>query len=136
MDADRYLNMRAELAWSFRRKMEQGLIGLAKITVNDFEIKNYLKQDITAIKYKISSNGKIQLWSKEDIKMELGRSPDYWDALVLSFETPGGEPGVSFLEGSAKRVEEKLMSDAEWNAFLGNVVSVDDISFKPLSWYD
>lgn len=131
-DPERYLNLRAEQAWAFRRRMEQHQVGLKNIVVNDFEVLAYLRQDINAMKYKISSTGKIQLWAKEDLKLEIGRSPDYWDALVLSFETPGGVPGVDFIPGATEKSDELIMSDEEWAAFMGTAVLVDDKTFKTL----
>lgn len=128
-DKERYLNLRAEQAWAFRRRMEQQQVGLKDIVVNDFEILSYLRQDMTAMKYKISSNGKIQLWAKEDLRLEIGRSPDYWDALVMSFETPGGVPGVDFIAGREDRIVDKVMTDEEWARFIGMDVDIDDPSF-------
>jgi hypothetical protein len=131
-DKERYLNLRAEQAWAFRRRMEQMLVGLKDIVVNDFEILSYLRQDLTAMKYKISSTGKIQLWAKEDLRMEIGRSPDYWDALVMSFETPGGVPGVDFIPGKEAEAADKIMSEDEWKRFIGVDVDVEDLSFSVL----
>ena len=131
-DTERYLNLRAELAWLFRRRMEQLQVGLKDVIVNDYEIIANLRQDISSMKYKISSNGKIQLWGKDALRLELGRSPDYWDALVMAFETPGGIPELEFVRGTEEKNIELLMSDDEWNAFMGISVNVLDNSFKVL----
>lgn len=134
VESERYLNLRAELAWTFRRRMELGEVGFKGVIVNDFDIMEYLQQDINSMRYKISSNGRIQLWSKDDLRVLLGRSPDYWDACVMAFETPGGLPSVesvgAILISDRKKV---VMSDEEWNAFLGLAVSIDDPSFQLLA---
>ena len=38
-----------------------------------------------AIRWRATSNGKIQIEAKEDLENRLGRSPDRADAVVLAF---------------------------------------------------
>lgn len=130
VDKERYSNVRAEMAWAFRYRMEHFGVGFAKMHVTDYEIKDYVRGDIQAIRYKITSQGKIQILSKDEIKKNLGRSPDYWDALVLSYECPGGgPPSIEFLTKEREEEEELSISEEEWQLLLGNHVPVDHFSF-------
>ena len=132
VDQERYANIRAEMAWALRKRFENYEIGLKRVLEEDEEIGDYLKGDLLVQKYKITSTGKIQLWSKDDIKKELGRSPDYYDACVMAFESPGGGvPSVEFV--NPNRVDEKddkLMSEDEWLEFLGLQVDVNSDLFR------
>lgn len=130
-DQERYFNVRAEMAWAFRFRFQNYGIGLSKIEeMDDDELCEYLKADLRVQKYKISSNGKIQLIPKEDIKKELGRSPDYYDACVMAFEEPGGGvPNIEYVIGKIVEKDDKLMSDSAWNTFLGLEVDLADNSF-------
>ena len=130
-DKERYLNVRAEMAWALRHRFENDNIGLLNIIESNQELSEYLEGDLLVQKYKISSNGKIQLWSKDDIKKELGRSPDYYDACVMAFEAPGGgPPDIMYVSGKEDKKDEKVMSDNEWQQFLGINVNVTDSSFR------
>jgi hypothetical protein len=40
---------------------------------------------LVAIRWRATSNGKIQIEPKEELKNRLGRSPDRADAVVLAF---------------------------------------------------
>ena len=44
-----------------------------------------LMEELTEIRYKFQSTGKIIIEPKDDIKKRLGRSPDYADALANTF---------------------------------------------------
>jgi len=76
-NANRYHNKRAEWYYNLRELLENG-----RIPDNDEMVGELMAQ-----KYKISSTGKIQLVEKEEIKKELGRSPDLSDAMALTCET-------------------------------------------------
>jgi len=131
IDKERYANVRAEMAWALRFRFDNFNIGLKRIAENDEETCDLLKEDLRVQKYKITSTGKIQLISKEDIKKELGRSPDYYDACVMAFEDPGGgPPEIEYVPGVQEKKEEKIMSEDEWQQFLGYNVNVLDSSFR------
>lgn len=106
---ERFLNVRAEMAWNFREHGEDGLIGLKLIDSDDPTDMDNLGGDIRAIRYKISSSGKIRILEKDEIKQELKRSPDWWDSAVMAFETPGGEASIGVIgtdqEGKVKMEE-------------------------------
>jgi hypothetical protein len=130
VDKERYSNMRAEMAWSFRYRLEHDGVGLKSLFVQDWEIKEYIRGDMQVMKYKITSNGKIQIILKEEIRSELGRSPDYWDSLVMAFEQPGGGPvQIEFISDQPDKDANKVMSDVEWAAFIGQQVYADDSFF-------
>lgn len=131
IDKERYANVRAEMAWALRYRFDNFNIGLQLIAEGDEEICDLLKEDLRVQKYKITSTGKIQLIPKEDIKKEIGRSPDYYDALVMAFEEPGGgPPEIEYVSGTPSKKDDKIMSEEEWQAFLGHNVNVLDSSFR------
>jgi len=130
VDRERFSNVRAEMAWAFRHRCEIGGVGLKNLDYEDSEIMNLLKGDLQIMKYKITSAGKIQIQLKEEIKKELGRSPDYWDACVMAFEEPGGGPAmVEFVSSSTGAIYEKAVSDDDWLTLLGQKIDLDHPSF-------
>lgn len=80
-DARKYANKRAEM-WG---EMGDWIDDPITPSIPDDDI---LHADLTAPGYKHTSNGQILLQKKEDIKKELGRSPDTGDALALTFAFP------------------------------------------------
>jgi len=76
-DKDKYFNLRAEVFWSLRELFKKDLIGIP----ND----SSLVQELTDLRYKYSSEKKIRIEAKEDMKKRIGRSPDKADALALAF---------------------------------------------------
>ena len=133
IDKERFSNVRAEMAWALRKRFEEGFIGLSRLEQQAPELLDNLKGDLQITKYKITSAGKILLQPKEEIKKELGRSPDYWDAMVMSYEEPGGGPAnIEFLK--AEKEEERVMSDEDWLAFMGTEVDVEDPSFHSMDF--
>ncbi len=77
-DEDHFVNKRSE-CW--------GLMGdwVADGTIPDTE--EWLA-DVTSTAFKYDSRGRIKLEPKEDVKKELGKSPDLADALALTFAEP------------------------------------------------
>jgi hypothetical protein len=75
---DQYRNLRAELwfgkARDWFQKRQCNLCG-----------DDSLGAELVAVKYKFTSNGKIQIESKDDMKKRGLRSPDVADAFVLTF---------------------------------------------------
>lgn len=130
VDKERYSNVRAEMAWGLRYRAEHGGIGLKTLETQG-EVYDNLKADLQTTKYKITSAGKIQLIPKEEIKKELGRSPDYWDAMVMAYEHPGGGPPMAEFMSDALVEENKVMGDEEWSMWInGKCVDVEDPSFR------
>lgn len=73
----KFINKRAELWWNIRELFRQELIKIP----DDEE----LIAELTTMKYKYSSNGRIQIESKDDYKKRTGKSPDKADGLCLAF---------------------------------------------------
>jgi hypothetical protein len=59
-----------------------------------------LPREAAAATYTINNQGKIQIEEKEQIKKRLGRSPDKWDAFVLTFALPERAAAGQGPEGS------------------------------------
>lgn len=130
-DKERFSNVRAEMAWAFRDRFESGRVGLKNLK-RFGEMFDSLQGDLQVIKYKITSAGKIQIQSKDEIKKKLGRSPDFWDAAVMAYEEPGGGPAmVEFMS----TVDQKLIPDEDWLTMIGENVRIDDPSFVELERY-
>jgi phage terminase large subunit len=82
-DNEKFTNLRSELWWNLRERLDPN----PKINPEPIALPqdDELLADLSGIKYKIDSRGRIQVESKEDMKKRLGRSPDYGDAVVLAF---------------------------------------------------
>lgn len=71
-----YANQRAEMYINLKKGIEE--YGLKGIT-------DELYRELQATKYILNNNGKIQLIPKDEIKLNIGRSPDLADALALTY---------------------------------------------------
>lgn len=71
-----FYNLRSQMWWHARE-----MLRLKKCAIR---IENYdrLQEDLTAPRYKISSDRMIRVESKEDIKKRIGRSTDHADAFI------------------------------------------------------
>lgn len=76
IDEKQFFNLRAEAHWHLRTRLEQKLISLPPD-------EDFIAQ-ATSLTYKISSRGKIQIESKEDLRDRGVKSPDRLDAVVLA----------------------------------------------------
>ena len=73
-----FVNLRAQMWWKLRMEVLDPDSSLRIL------YKQSLIQDLTAPRYKIMSERKIQVEAKEDIKRRIARSPDEGDALVMA----------------------------------------------------
>lgn len=74
-----YANKRAELFFNLKKGLqEHGMKGL----------NEEIRRELQATRYKLNSSNKLQIIAKDEIKLNIGRSPDYADALALSFNQP------------------------------------------------
>lgn len=81
-----FKNRRAELHWNARRLLEEGLVGIP----GGPEYAK-LREEATWAKFKVKEDGSgttLTVLPKEDIRKERGRSPDYFDAFLLSLCRP------------------------------------------------
>ena len=71
-----YANKRSEMYINLKKCIEE--FGLKGIT-------DELHRELQATKYILNNNGKIQIIPKDEIKLNIGRSPDIADALALTY---------------------------------------------------
>lgn len=71
-----YANKRSEMYINLKKGIEE--FGLKGIT-------DELHRELQATKYILNNNGKIQIIPKDEIKLNIGRSPDIADALALTY---------------------------------------------------
>lgn len=76
----KFLNLRAYCYWAVRDALDPKLGGRLALPPCD-----ELTQDLTAPQWSRNSQGKIVLQPKDEIRLKLGRSPDYGDALALTY---------------------------------------------------
>jgi len=76
-DTETYSNLKAELSWKAKRWIEK----------DDSRLDERPEwQQATWIKYKVNSEKQVKIEPKQDLKKNNnGKSPDFWDALVLTF---------------------------------------------------
>jgi phage terminase large subunit len=77
VDAERFVNSKAESYWGLREWMEQGAI----CGLNDLETEAQL----SAILYRATPSGKTEIESKEEGRKRGQASPDRAEALVMAF---------------------------------------------------
>lgn len=75
---DEFVNLRSEAWWAARESLDPDNMA-AMALVNDPELIG----DLSSIKYKVRSDGRIEVESKEETKKRLGHSPDKGDAYVM-----------------------------------------------------
>lgn len=73
----RFMNLRAELWWAMKEWFASRACNIAK--------DEALGAELVAVKYKLTSSGKIQIESKDDMRKRGMRSPDLADAFMLTF---------------------------------------------------
>ena len=75
-DPSRFKNLRAEMYWNLRERMEKGVVRLPR--------DELILADLSAQRYEFTQDGKIQLESKDDTRKRAGHSPDRSDAIALA----------------------------------------------------
>ena len=74
--SDHYLNCRAESYWVLRQQLEAGAIDLPR--------DEDLFDELLAIRWRPTADGKVQLEAKLDLKSRIGGSPDKSDAVTMA----------------------------------------------------
>lgn len=82
VDKDAFANLRAEGYWLLRQRFEKGEISLRHLPK---PLYDRLSGELVAIKYAYTSKGQLKIVAKEDMRRDLGFSPDVADALMLAF---------------------------------------------------
>lgn len=98
----KFKNLRSQMWWEFREKVRLGKFSfdLRDKDGNPLPIPEKLVGDLAAPRYEISGDKVISVESKDDIKLRLGRSPDYGDAVVMAaFDFPA-QPRKPVLPGT------------------------------------
>lgn len=118
-EKDQYVNLRTEIFWRLRVRFQEGKIDLSRLTE---EIYDRLSGELTSLGYDYKSDGRISLWSKEDLENLGGNSPDVADALAILFSDAGsrgklagtvGEPQKSRWGGGAR-------DSGRWSGIMGS----------------
>lgn len=78
---ERFFNLVSEMYWNLRERLRPDGEEWMKIKLPD---DDELHNQLSGRKYTFSSNGRIQIESKDDYKKRTGKSPDKADALVLA----------------------------------------------------
>ncbi len=73
---ERFVNRRAAAFWTLRRRLEDGTLALPP--------DDELADELTSIRWKVQSDGKIAIELKDRVRQRLGRSPDKADALAAA----------------------------------------------------
>jgi phage terminase large subunit len=76
----RFFNRRAEVFWMIRKQLEDDAL--------DLPVDELLWDELTAMRWRTNSQGKIQIEPKDELRKRLGRSPDRADALAMTAELP------------------------------------------------
>jgi hypothetical protein len=72
----KYMNARAEAFWQLRQQLEDGEL--------DLPPDELLFDELLAIQWRPTAEGKIRIEDKGELKARLGRSPDRADALAMA----------------------------------------------------
>lgn len=106
--SEQYKNYRAFMYCQLASKMKEGCIDFSKI----MDYVPYLKEELMATEVVVSQNGQFQLSPKENIRHNLGRSPDNADALALTFATD--TPFLSIPQSVGKKELDNDLFDAAY----------------------
>jgi hypothetical protein len=88
-DPESFVNRRAELWWAVRERFERGEIA---VDPGDED----LLAELSDIRFKRTSAGKIQIESKDEAKRRGVASPNRADALMLSFAPEEDRQGLTW----------------------------------------
>jgi len=75
IETEKFQNLRAQIFWNIREQ-------IGNLCLPD---NSNLVADLSDIRYKFSSNGKILIEGKEQMKARSKRSPDYADSLAIAY---------------------------------------------------
>ena len=86
-DTTRYKNLKAEGSWGMKMWIEAG---------GKLERKDQFRQ-ISWLKYKVDTDKVLSIEPKDELKQRMGKSPDFADALVLTFMPSAPRADIRFV---------------------------------------
>ena len=110
-DEERFHNNRAQLGWHVKLHFRDGKVSL-------LDHGKYIKH-LSSIKTKFHSNGKIIVIPKDDIKKEIGESPDWYDSYALALLGCYAEIGDCGADVDA--VDDEADADGSTDTTFGNI---------------
>lgn len=96
-----FINTRSAAWWGLRELLDPAYGATLALPPDDA-----LTGDLTAPHWKVTSGGKIQIESKDDIRKRIGRSPDDGDAVMQALWQSTGGQGAAFLEYYRRQTEQ------------------------------
>jgi hypothetical protein len=85
-----FVNLRSAAWWALRERLDPAGAEAVALPPDDL-----LTGDLTAPRWRLTSTGRLQVESKDDITRRLGRSPDDGDAVVMAFALELLQPVVA-----------------------------------------
>jgi hypothetical protein len=79
LNGENYANLKSQCSFKLAE-----LVEAHKIYIEEFEYKDLLIQELEQIRMKdVDKDGKLRIIGKDMIKQNIGRSPDFYDALMM-----------------------------------------------------
>lgn len=88
-----FANKRSAAWWAMREMLDPSGGFLLELPPDDL-----LVGDLTAPKWRVTSAGRVQVESKDEIRKRIGRSTDSADAVIQAYWTPDAEPVEGYIE--------------------------------------
>ena len=79
--AENYQNLKTQCYYKLAEYINTGQVG---VTCSDINIKQHIIEECEQIRRKdADKDGKLKLIPKDEVKLSIGRSPDYSDAMAM-----------------------------------------------------
>jgi hypothetical protein len=108
-DKERFGTLRDEAFWGLRERFVEGDIDID-------ELDETLAAQLSAMKYKIDSRGRIRVESKDDMKGRGLQSPNHADGLMIAMHGSKFEYGY---DSTNKQQEEETRRVSKWGTSIG-----------------
>lgn len=82
VDSNMYSNLKAKLSWEAGKWLKSNLLVEEQISYKS------VWEQCCWIKYKVNSDKQIKIEPKDELKKRVGKSPDFYEGLMLSFYEP------------------------------------------------